>query len=162
MNTTNGTATSEAFAPTPETVDRVMSSVDGIEERGMHTFEGLFAAARPGAVFGEPVRQGEYTVITASEVTGGGGFGYGKGFGTSPAGPATEADAAGSGAPSTGGGGGMGGGGGAMSRPVAVITIGPDGVEVKPVVDATKLAITALTTWAAVAGILSKIRRAQK
>ncbi len=41
----------------------------------------LTAAARPGAVFGEPVRQGDYTLITASEVTSAGGFGTGSAFG---------------------------------------------------------------------------------
>ncbi|HEY8885068.1 MAG TPA: hypothetical protein VIO35_07130, partial [Chloroflexota bacterium] len=51
-----------------------------------------------------------------------------------------------------GGGGGMGGGGGSMGRPIAVIVIGPDGVEVKPIVDRTKLVIAVVTsTMAAIA-----------
>ena len=42
-------------------------------------------------------------------------------------------------------------GGGAMGRPVAVIVLGPEGVEVKPVVDVTKVTLTALGVFAATA-----------
>src|SRR5689334_15802517 len=82
------------------------------------------SAAKPGVVFSPPVESNGYTVITASEVMGGGGFGMGAGGATHEAG---------------GTGSGAGGGGGAVSRPVAVISIGPNGVEVKPIVDVTKL-----------------------
>ncbi len=41
-----------------------------------------------------------------------------------------------------------------MGRPVAAIVIGPDGVQVKPVLDLTKLSLTALTV-VATAGALS-------
>jgi hypothetical protein len=40
-----------------------------------------------------------------------------------------------------------------MGRPVAVIVVGPDGVEVKPVFDITKLAITALGAFGAAAAV---------
>ena len=43
-------------------------------------------------------------------------------------------------------GGGGGGGGAAMARPVAVISVGPNGVQVEPVVDPTKIAIAFFTT----------------
>jgi uncharacterized spore protein YtfJ len=50
---------------------------------------------------------------------------------------------------------GAGGGGTAMSRPVAVIAIGPQGVQVKPVVDVTKVGIALFTAvgamWLAIA-----------
>ena len=104
----------------------------------------VFAAARPGVVFGPPIESNGYTVITASEVMGGGGFGLGNG-------QASNDEASG---------GGGGGGGGAASRPVAIISIGPEGVQVKPVVDATKLGIAAITAWGAIA--LTAIRLARK
>ena len=48
-------------------------------------------------------------------------------------------------------GGGGGGGGGSVGRPVAVIRIGAHGIEVKPVLDLTKLGMTllvsALAAW---------------
>jgi uncharacterized spore protein YtfJ len=137
-------------------------------ERG-HRFaeqysEKLFAATRPGAVFSEPVRSGDYTVITASEISAGGGFGFGGG-----AGAGTETSAAGSpdvaGQPSPGGsgaGGGGGGGGGSMARPVATIVVGPDGVKVQPIVDVTKLAIAFATAWGAVAFAAMRMRRASR
>jgi uncharacterized spore protein YtfJ len=51
----------------------------------------------------------------------------------------------GSGVDETGtGGGGGGGGGGSFGRPVALISIGPDGVEVQPIVDVTKVGIAAI------------------
>ena len=121
-------------------------------------FERIFAAAQSGAVFSQPVVSGNYTVITASEVTSGGGFGSGAGYGqdvsSKPAAPAAgEGESSSEGTePAVGGGGGMGGGGGSMGRPIAVIVIGPDGVEVKPIVDRTKLVIAVVTsTMAAIA-----------
>jgi uncharacterized spore protein YtfJ len=119
----------------------------------------IFAAAQAGAVFSPPVVSGAYTVITASQVVSGGGFGSGVGFG-----PARARGAEGEGADATGpgpaaGGGGLGGGGGASGRPVAVIVIGPDGVKVKPIVDATQIVLAAVTTGAAMAGMLLRLRR---
>jgi uncharacterized spore protein YtfJ len=69
----------------------------------------VYVAAQPGMVFSAPIEANGYTVITASEVMGGGGFGLGNGQS------------------STEGSGGGGGGGGAVARPVAIITIGPTG-----------------------------------
>jgi uncharacterized spore protein YtfJ len=89
-------------------------------------------AAEPNAVFGAPIEQGAYTLITCSEVGGGLGAGFGGG-----------ADETGS----TGSGGG--GGGGSFGRPVAVIVVGPNGVEVEPVFDMTKVGIAALAALGA-------------
>lgn len=132
-------------------------------EQGSKAFEKIFAAAQPGAVFGEPIVSGPYTLITAREVAAGGGFGYGRGFGpvraaaagAAPAGAAGESR----GEVAQAGGGGGGGGGGAMGRPVAIIVIGPDGVKVKPVVDVTKLAIAGITAMAAMAAFARRMRR---
>jgi uncharacterized spore protein YtfJ len=112
--------------------------------------ERIYSAAQPGAVYSEAVVAGSYTVITASEVTAGGGFGFGHGQGPADTGQESKQ------AP---GGGGGGGGGGSMGRPVAVITIGPEGVTVKPVVDATKIALAAVTAWAAVAAAAIRLTK---
>ncbi len=117
-------------------------------------FERLLAAAQPGAVFGAPVQSGDYTLITASEVMAGGGFGTGFGMG----GPDTDAERAADSQPAAGGGGG--GGGGSSGRPVAAISIGPDGVQVKPIVDVTKLGLAALTAWGAMLLALLRMRAA--
>ena len=112
--------------------------------------EKLYAAAQPGAAFSAPVRQGEYTVITATEIGAGGGFGFG--VGSSP-----QSDHESDGQPEVGGGGG--GAGGSMARPVATIVIGPDGVKVRPIVDATKLGIAAIGAWSAVALVALRATR---
>jgi len=110
----------------------------------------VMAAAHSNAVFSAPVEAAGHTVITASEVTAGGGFGYGGGSTTQPeAALTTRPEGAEASAASAGHGGG--GGGGSMGRPVAVISISADGVSVQPVVDATKLALTGITAWGAIA-----------
>ena len=116
----------------------------------------MFMAAQPGAVFGEPRTFDAYTVITASEVGSGGGFGFGSGSAPSSSTPATSE--ASQHAPAIAGGGGGGGGGGAGGRPVAVIVVGPDGVEVRPVVDFTKIALSCILALRVFAGIATNLR----
>lgn len=89
---------------------------------------------RPVAVLVEhsaPITSGDYTIITASEVSAGIGFGYGLGGGVGPKpseGETTsEAEAQETQEQPSGFGGGGGGGGAAMARPVAVISVGPQG-----------------------------------
>jgi uncharacterized spore protein YtfJ len=132
---------------------QVRPMLDKSLENLSDTLDRLMVAARPGAVFGQPVEAGGYTVITASEVTTGGGFGSGVGVG----GPQASGSQGASSGP--GAGGGSGGGGGSMGRPVAVIAIGPDGVTVKPVFDITKLGVVLLTAWGSVA--LTAVRMAR-
>lgn len=94
----------------------------------------LLGEPSPGTVFSEPVVLGNDLVITAAAWERGGGFGFGGG-----------------GDNEQGGGAGSGGGGGAQGRPVAVIRVGPNGIQVQPVFDVTKLGITiflaALGVW---------------
>jgi uncharacterized spore protein YtfJ len=146
------------------TLEEAISLIDKAREQATTMLEKIFAAAEPGAVYGQPVGAERHTVITAAEVTSGGGFGMGMGLG-SPSTPGRKAAlTAGAAQPETtqsGGAGGLGGGGGAMGRPVAVIAIGPDGVTVKPVVDVTKVALAGLTAWAAMLGLLRARRRAR-
>jgi uncharacterized spore protein YtfJ len=114
----------------------------------------LFDVAKPNAVFTEPVVNGDYTVITASEVvvTMGAGFGGGGGYN-----PTEDSDE--SGEDSFGAGGGGGGGGVATGRPVAVITVGPHGTQVEPIVDPTKISIAFFTTFAAMVVTLLQVMR---
>jgi uncharacterized spore protein YtfJ len=144
------------------TLDEAVSLIDKAREQAAAMLEKIFAAAQPGAVYGQPVSAEGYTVITAAEVTAGGGFGMGMGLGPASGSDAQEAptaEAAPSGGRQTGGGGG--GGGGSMGRPVAIIAIGPGGVTIKPVVDVTKVALAGLTAWATMLGLLRARRRAR-
>jgi uncharacterized spore protein YtfJ len=130
------------------------------QERSFELMEKLLAVAQPGSVFSQPVQSGNYTVITASELVAGIGFGYGVGGGGAPS-PVKPGSGEESQSPASGSGGGGGGGGGGMStgRPVAVVTLGPEGVQVKPVVDVTKLGLAALTTLGAMYLALGRMRR---
>ena len=123
--------------------------------------EKIYGAARPGAVFGEPVTNGSYTVITAQEISSGGGFGSGMGFGSSPSSSTRNAEAGDATSPASdaGGGGGIGGGGGAMSRPVAAIIIGPDGVMIEPIIDRTKVVLAGITMLVAMAALFGRMMR---
>ena len=91
----------------------------------------VFGEATPSALFSEPVEQGEHIAITAVAWERAGGFGFGSGQGQ---GEGMES--------ATGEGGG--GGGISQGRPVAVIRVGPDGVNVTPVIDFTKIGVTLL------------------
>lgn len=156
------TATFENLTPVSELLSEPGPFAEKSVEFGTQVFDRLFAAAQPGAVFSAPVVCGNYTIITASEVSTGGGFGSGKGFGPAPA-PKTDGETAPEGQTTPiGGGGGMGGAGGSNGRPLAIISVGPDGVKVEPVVDATKIAITALTTFGLIFATVLKIRRTVK
>jgi len=54
--------------------------------------------------------------------------------------------------------GGGGGGGQTFSRPVAIIVAGPEGVQVKPVFDNTKVLLAAFTALGFMFSILVKMR----
>lgn len=106
-----------------------------------------------GSIFGQPVTQGNTTVITASETMASLGFGFGVGGGAAPQGE--------EGAQANEGGGGGGGGGGYITaRPVAAIIIGPDGVRVEPVFDLSKLLITFVTALFTMLSVARKVRGA--
>lgn len=152
--------------------------------------EKLFAVAQPSAVYSEPITfdKQAHSIITASEVLVGMGHGYGmrisassvsdvsassvsdtsassvngisagsvNGSSTSSKEDNSDSDGKDSGSGKTGG----GGGGYSHARPVAVITIGPNGVHVKPIVDATKIAIALFTTIASMFMVWAKMYKA--
>ena len=148
-----------------DAMNDMMESVRKESEARSQMLQRLLAGADSSAVFGSPVSSGGFTVIPVAEVASGGGFGSGLGFGlprmrgertAGRMGDAESSGGQGTGvfdATVQGGGGGGGGGGGSLGRPVAVIVLKPDGVEIKPVVDVTKLAITALGAYGAAAAV---------
>ena len=115
----------------------ITSPMKDVGAKAVEALAALLGEAAPGTVFSEPVAVGSDLVITAAAWERGGGFGFGGGGGKKQ-----------------GVGFGSGGGGGAQGRPVAVIRIGPDGIDVRPVIDLTKIGITlflaALGVWKAV------------
>ena len=148
-------------------LNEFMQNVASESERRSQTLDKILSSADSSKVFSEPVTIGSYTVITASEVASGGGFGSGMGLGVprrrhekarreavgvleGAAAGASEDAAAGV---QEGAGGGGGGGGGSMGRPVAAIVVGPEGVEVRPLLDVTKISLAALTAFGAMAAL---------
>ena len=103
----------------------------------------IFGDASTASVFSEPAEAGDSMVITAAAWERAGGFGFGSGRGSD--GGADEGE-----------GSGGGGGGTAQVRPVAVITVGPGGTDVKPVIDFTKIGVTMLL---AAVGVWRMLRR---
>lgn len=149
-----------------EEFDKVVATTERNQDTAAEVVEKLFDVAQPSSVYSEPVIAGDHTLITASEVSVGMGFGLGVGGGEGRGGPSRRADEdeavedesemQGEG---VGLGGGGGGGGAAMARPVAVISVGPNGVQVEPVVDPTKIAIAFFTTLGSMFFMLSRMRR---
>jgi uncharacterized spore protein YtfJ len=151
---------------TLQTPGGLSSIVERARQQSDKIIDKIFAAAERDVVFSAPVQSGPFSVITSSEVLAYGCFGFGGGTGPQQAESttsATETSAMPGGAGAgSGGGGGAGGGGGSLARPVAAIVIGPEGVKIEPIVDATKIALAGITTWAAVAFILVRMARARR
>ncbi len=116
----------------------------------------LFEIAQPEQAFGNTVTQGEYTVVTASEVSVSMGLGYGGGGGGGTDQEKEDVE--------TGQGFGVGGGGGgvAMSRPIAAIEIGPRGIVVEPIIDVTKISLAFITGLGTMAMMLAKMKNSSK
>ena len=126
-------------------------------ERAAKVLAELVSVASADKVYSEPVVVGDRTVITAAEIHTGMGFGYGLSTGfTIPSGKHRREHS------DDGPRGGGGGGGQAVGRPVAVVTIDPEGVTVQPVLDRTKIVLTALTALGAIGLMLIKMRRASR
>ena len=144
-----------------EDLSGIVASAVKSQDDAMALVEKLFEVAQPNAVYGEPTAIGDHTIITASEVKVGMGFGFGAGGAPGAEGAGgeaeTEGEDAGAGFGSGGGGGGVSGG-----RPVAAISVGPDGVRVEPVVDATKIALAFFTTLGAMFMMFSRMRAASR
>jgi uncharacterized spore protein YtfJ len=112
----------------------VHTEVDSALDTTAEVMNKLIGVAKAESVFCTPIEHGNTIIIPCCEVATGGGMGIGGGPGQ------TEKEKK----QSTGW--GMGTGGGSNARPIALIVLSPEGVEVKPIVDATKVALAALTT----------------
>ncbi len=128
--------------------DELEAAAGAAANRAAQVMERLLATADVAKVYAPPVTHGDRLLIPAAEVVAVAGFGMGSGSGW-----AGER----AGQPRRGGGGGGGGGGSSLARSVAVIVSSPEGVEVRPVLDFTKIALAALTAagfvWAAWRGM---------
>ena len=108
-------------------------------EKSKDILDKFIAVASVNAAYGQPIQKDDTLIIPTAEVVAGMGFGLGDG-----------------GSQQAGGAGG-GGGGQTLSRPVAVIIAGPDGVRVEPVVDATKIALAMFTAAGFMAATLMRM-----
>ncbi|SRR5579884_2346785 len=132
------------------------------EEQIASVLEKIYSAARPGAVYSEPVTAGNYTVITASEIAAGGGFGSGLSIGSTKPPLKQQGEMAQPQAQLLNSAGGIGGGGGSSGRPVAIIIIGPDGITIKPVIDVTKIVLALVTVLGTAVMLLRVVNKVRK
>lgn len=95
-------------------------------------------------MFGEPIKEGDATIVPVASV--GYGFGYGGGRGCAPAGVSGDEQKT---PVARGEGEGSGVGGGGVARPHGVIRITADGVRFEPVVDVTRISLAgiAMVGW---------------
>jgi uncharacterized spore protein YtfJ len=114
------------------------------------TMERFLQTADLSTVYGDPVEHEGKKIIPTAEVLCLMGFGVGSGGGKGP-----DQNSGG-----TGGGGG--GGGRVLSRPVAVIVASPTGVEIKPIVDITKIAMAGLTAFGFVTMMFFRMSRGRR
>jgi uncharacterized spore protein YtfJ len=142
-----------------EIPNEIMVTAVRTPAEGMALLEKLTQVAQPEVVYSRPIQEGNYTVITASEVAMGYGFGFGGGGGWAPSQEAESPETTGGAREAAGAGGGGGGGGSSMARPVAVIAIGPDGVKVEPVVDVTKVVLAFFTAFGGMFLMFSRMWR---
>lgn len=103
--------------------------------------ENMMKRLTVNTVFGEPIKEGEQTVIPVAAVSYGFGFGAGWGSGTTAEEEGRSAD--------TGEGAGHGGGAFGKARPVGVLRITADGVKFEATMDpkAIALAGVAMVAW---------------
>lgn len=132
-------------------VEQPQAALDLIQ----NTMDEFLATADVHAVYGEPIEHGSTLIIPAAEVLCGMGFGVGSGSGSGGGEDGSPASGSGSG-------GGGGGGGRVFARPVAVVISDSDGVRVETVVDATKIALAALTAAGFMVGTLLRMLSAKK
>jgi uncharacterized spore protein YtfJ len=130
------------------TADRPATVTPG--ERADQRIRQLVEKSGVNAVFGQPIEKGNMIVVPCAEVFMGLGIGGGTGTG-----PATERGPMGQGE-------GLGGGGGTRSRPVAALVVTEKGVQAVPIVDATRVALAALTTAGFAFFWLARLSRAAR
>jgi uncharacterized spore protein YtfJ len=135
----------ENISATPDPSQGINPDLQRTSEVAEKNLENLTQVADVQKAYGEAIQQNGRTIIPTAEVLAVAGFGSGFGRGTSQE--------------NGGSGGGLGGGGRSFSRPVAVIVAGPEGVEVKPVLDVSKIALTALTAFGFMIATIGRMQR---
>jgi uncharacterized spore protein YtfJ len=123
-------------------IDDPAQAIDMVQE----TLETFLETADVNKVYAEAVEYEGSLIIPAAEVVTGMGFGaaYGTGILSDD---------------NDGGSGGGGGGGKTFARPVAVIIANEDGVRIEPVIDPTKIILTALTSFGFIFGTIARLKR---
>ena len=106
--------------------------------------ENMLKKLNVSAAFGEPVREGDTTVIPVATVFYGFGYGSGYGRGGKPADEESQEPQ-----PEVPEGGGSGGGAGGQARPVGFIRINAEGVHYEPLENPTRISIAGilLSAW---------------
>jgi uncharacterized spore protein YtfJ len=119
----------------------------------LEPIEDLLARLNVSAAFGEPVREGDTTLIPVASVAA--GFGYGSGYGRAPGktpGQAkekpAEQDSPEATTPDEGEGGGAGAGGGGWVKPQGYIRIRGDEVRYEPIMSMTLIPLAGMLTGA--------------
>ncbi len=118
--------------PQKEMADRIDKTLDRLTTR---------------AAFGEPVREGDVTIIPVAQIS----LGFGYGYGTSGrAGEPSEEEPAGESPAETPAAGGVGGGGGGGARPLGYIQLDSQGVHFEPIMDITRMGMAGIlmVAWA--------------
>jgi uncharacterized spore protein YtfJ len=139
-----------------EKFDKIVDVSRENESQSLDMLGRLIDAAKPETVFSKPIKVGDSQVITASEIQV--GLGYGHGLGAGPQYISNLAEKGGGGE-ETGMGGGGGGGGGASGRPIAIIHIREDAVEVEPILDLTKIALAFFTMLGSIFFLGSRMKK---
>jgi uncharacterized spore protein YtfJ len=115
--------------------------------------EDMLKRLNVGSAFGEPVQEGETTLIPVATVAC--GFGYGSGYGRGPgkkpgqaANKPAEGDSPDAAAPGEGEGGGAGAGGGGWVKPQGYIRIRGDEVAYEPMMNMSLIPLAGMLTGA--------------
>ncbi|MBE0429692.1 MAG: hypothetical protein IBX61_07440 [Thermoleophilia bacterium] len=119
------------------------------------TMERFIDVANVDRVYGEPIAKDDTLIIPAAEVMG--GLGLGAGFGMGAVKEKQEERQA-----DEGGGGGGGGGGRVQSRPVAVVVAANGDVRVEPIIDKTRIVLTAIVANGILFLFLARMFRRRK
>ena len=104
--------------------------------------ENMMKRLNVNTVFGEPIKEGDQTVIPVASVSY--AFGFGAGYGSGQSQPEGEGEP-----PNVGEGGGSGAGAMGKAKPQGVLRITPEGVHFEPATDRTiiPLAGIAMVAW---------------
>jgi uncharacterized spore protein YtfJ len=109
--------------------------------------ENMMKRLTVNSVFGEPIKEGDQTVIPVAQVSY--GFGFGAGWGSGAAEAEGEERPANAGGRGVHDGGGHGGGAMGKAQPAGALRITADGVHFEPVMDPKAIALAgiAMVAW---------------